>query len=89
MFYIFHSQEERRAFYGGAMLAMVGCNKFKSIDECANSLVEIKKTIHPDKEIASRYEARYNKFKNIYPSSLSGLIYNLDEIYIDKEGGLK
>ena len=25
------------------------------------------------------------KFKNIFPSALSGLIYNLDEIYIDKE----
>lgn len=31
-----------------------------------------------------RITAIRKKFKNIYPSSLSGLVYNLDEIYIDK-----
>lgn len=31
-----------------------------------------------------RITAIRKKFKNIYPSPLSGLIYNLDEIYIDK-----
>lgn len=37
----------------------------------------------------TRITAIRKKIKNIYPSSLSGLIYNLDEIYIDKDGGLK
>ena len=27
------------------------------------------------------------KFKNIYPTALSGLIYNLDEIYVDGDKG--
>lgn len=31
-----------------------------------------------------RITAIRSKFKNIFPSSLSGLVYNLDEIYIDK-----
>ena len=31
-----------------------------------------------------RISAIRKKFQNIFPSSLSGLIYNLDEIYIDK-----
>lgn len=31
-----------------------------------------------------RITAIRKKFKNIYPSSLSGLVHNLDEIYIDK-----
>ena len=30
-----------------------------------------------------RITAIRKKFKNIYPTALSGLIYNLDEIYID------
>ena len=33
----------------------------------------------------TRISAIRNKFKNIFPTPLSGLIYNLDEIYIDKE----
>ena len=32
-----------------------------------------------------RITAIRKKFKNIYPSSLSGLVYNLDEIWIKKE----
>ena len=36
----------------------------------------------------TRIIAIRRKFKNIYPTPLSGLIYNLDEIYIDKNGGL-
>ena len=31
-----------------------------------------------------RITAIRKKFKNIYPTSLSGLVYNLDEIYINK-----
>ena len=30
-----------------------------------------------------RITAIRKKFKNIFPSALSGLVYNLDEIYID------
>ncbi|MCQ2739491.1 MAG: ABC transporter substrate-binding protein [bacterium] len=32
-----------------------------------------------------RIVALRQKFKNIYPTPLSGLVYNLDEIYIDRE----
>lgn len=33
----------------------------------------------------TRITAIRKKFKNVFPTSLSGLIYNLDEIYIDEE----
>lgn len=36
-----------------------------------------------------RISAIRTKFKNIFPTSLSGLVYNLDEIYIDNNGGNK
>lgn len=34
----------------------------------------------------TRITAIRKKFRNIYPTSLSGLIYNLDEIWIEREG---
>jgi len=36
-----------------------------------------------------RIYAIRRKFKNIYPSSLSGLTHNIEEIYIDNNGGVK
>ena len=36
-----------------------------------------------------RITAIRKKFKNIFPTSLSGLVYNLDEIYIDNKGDLE
>ena len=54
--------------YGGAMLSMVGCGEYKTVNECAHALVETKEVIMPDKDIASRYEMQYNKFRRIYPS---------------------
>lgn len=34
-----------------------------------------------------RISAIRNKFKNVYPTSLGGIIHNIEEIYIDTEGG--
>ena len=54
--------------YGGAMLAMVGCGVFASVQEAADALVELACTIEPDPEITARYEERYQKFRKIYPA---------------------
>jgi xylulokinase len=53
---------------GGAMLAAVGCGKYVSVEEAAEKIVRIKKTIEPDPEIANLYEERYHVYKKIYPS---------------------
>lgn len=55
--------------FGGAMLAMVGTKRFSSVEECAQTLVEISGTVYPDKDISSKYEAQYKKFREIYPST--------------------
>ena len=55
--------------YGGAMLAMVGDGEYESVNECAKKFVQIKTAIHPQTEIAERYEEQYNKFKEIYPAT--------------------
>ena len=31
-------------------------------------LTKVKETVEPDAELAARYEAKYQKFKKIYPS---------------------
>ena len=57
--------------YGGAMLAMVGCGKFASVQAAADALVELASTTEPDPELSSRYEAQYQKFRKIYPAMKS------------------
>lgn len=53
--------------YGGAMLAMVACGQYGSVIEAAKDLIKVKATVEPDKEIAQRYEKKYQQFKQIYP----------------------
>jgi len=53
---------------------------------------EYQQIIYDEKPIIYLYSpirvtAIRKKFKNIFPSPLSGITYNLDEIYIDKENG--
>lgn len=61
-------QTEQGPGYGVAMLAMVGCGEFANPKECADKFVKLKKTITPNTDISVRYEERYKKFKEIYPT---------------------
>ena len=61
-------QTEEGPGYGGAMLAMVGCGQFESVQACAAALTRVKKTVEPDPAIAARYEDRYQRFRKIYPA---------------------
>ena len=54
--------------YGGAMLAMVGCGQFDTVQSCAQALVEAADTVYPDEELVQRYNEAYGKFKQIYPA---------------------
>ncbi len=54
--------------YGGAMLAMVGCGEFDNVSQAAEALVQVSGTIEPDAEIAARYQEKYEKFMQIYPT---------------------
>lgn len=54
--------------YGGAMLAMVGCGLYPSVEACANALVEVASTTDPEPELTARYESRYQTFRAIYPA---------------------
>ena len=52
---------------GGAMLAAVACGEYASVEEAAAKTVKVIDTVEPDAELAAKYEARYQQFKNIYP----------------------
>ena len=38
------------------------------MEAAADALVHVTDTVHPDPEIAGRYEAQYQKFRAIYPT---------------------
>ena len=53
---------------GGAMLAMVGCGKYKSVSECCEKLCAVASTVKPEAELVAKYEDRYQQYKKIYPA---------------------
>ncbi len=53
---------------GGAILAAVACGEYASVKEASEKIVKIAETIEPDEMLATKYEARYQKFKAIYPA---------------------
>ena len=61
-------QTEEGPGCGGAMLAMVCCGAYESVEACANALVSVREVVHPDPAVAARYEAKYRKFREIYPA---------------------
>ena len=61
-------QTEEGPGYGGAMLAMVGCGSYDSVQGAVDALVRTSHTVEPDPGIAARYEAQYRKFRQIYPT---------------------
>lgn len=54
--------------YGGAMLAMVGCGEYASVQAAADALVKVASTESPSPALTQKYEARYQRFKQIYPA---------------------
>ena len=54
--------------YGGALLAMVCCGVYPSVQAAAADLVRVSRTIEPEPELTARYEERYQKFRRIYPA---------------------
>ena len=54
--------------YGGAILAMVGCGQYASVQAACDALIEVASTTEPDPVLSERYEARYLQFSRIYPA---------------------
>ncbi|MCR5746561.1 MAG: xylulokinase [Lachnospiraceae bacterium] len=52
---------------GGAILAAVAAGEYASVEEAAGKIVKMEGTIHPDPEIAARYEEKYQRYRKLYP----------------------
>lgn len=61
-------ESEEGPGYGGAILAAVACGEYASVEEAAEKLVKVIDTVEPEEELAAKYEARYQQFKQIYPA---------------------
>jgi xylulokinase len=53
---------------GGAMLAAVAAGEYRSVPEACGKIVQVVDHVEPDPSLVSKYEMRYQKFKNIYPA---------------------
>ena len=65
-------QTEQGPGFGAAMLAMVGCGEYKTVQEAASAIVRVKETVLSDEKTAADYEVRYRHFTKLYPA-LKGL----------------
>ena len=52
---------------GGAILAAVAAGEYATVEEAAGKIVKMEGTIHPDPEIAKRYEEKYQRYRKLYP----------------------
>ena len=53
---------------GGAMLAMVACGEYSTVQDACNAMVSVATTVEPEPELAALYEKRYQQFRQIYPA---------------------
>lgn len=54
--------------YGAAMLAMVGCGEYESVEQAAEKLVRVSCVTMPDPARAALYAERYEVFRTLYPA---------------------
>ncbi len=61
-------ESEQGPGMGGAMLAMVACGEYGSVQEVCDRFVHVASTVKPQAELVAKYEKRYQQFKQIYPA---------------------
>ena len=60
-------ETEQGPAYGAAMLAMVACGEFKSVEEAASALVKSKLSVAPDCKLVEAYDKKYRLYRQLYP----------------------
>ena len=61
-------ESEEGPGYGGAILAAVGCVEFASVKDACEQLVKVVDTVEPEADLVAKYDEKYKKFKEIYPT---------------------
>ena len=44
------------------------CGEFESVEEATSRVVKVIDTVEPEDVLVEKYEIKYNKFKEIYPT---------------------
>ena len=61
-------ENEEGPALGGAMLAAVGCGAYPDVETIAAKLVKVVDTVEPKEELVAKYEEKYQKFRQLYPT---------------------
>lgn len=61
-------ESEEGPALGAAMLAAVACGEYASVEAIAEKMVTVVDTVEPEPDLVAKYEARYQQFKEIYPT---------------------
>lgn len=61
-------ETEQGPGFGAAILAMVGCGAYATVEEACRNIVHITRSIEPDAVIAQKYQPKYEVFKALYQS---------------------
>lgn len=65
---VLRTEIEEGPSYGGAILAMVGCGEYNTVEEATQKLIKIKDETAPDQALTQKYEQKYQLWKKLYPS---------------------
>ena len=60
-------ETEQGPSFGAAILAMVGTGEYATVKEATDRIVKEKSSVLPEKDLTEKYEAKYQKFKKLYP----------------------
>ncbi len=60
-------ETEQGPSYGAGILAMVGCGEYETVQQAAEKITSVKKTVFPIYANAKKYECKYLKYKKLYP----------------------
>ena len=60
-------ETEQGPAYGAAILAMVACGEYKSVEEATKAFVKSKLTVAPTREPVEEYDKKYSRYKKLYP----------------------
>jgi len=61
-------EAEEGAAYGAALLAGVGAEVWKSVDDACRQAVRVKTTVEPNRESSRIMQQQYRKYRRIYPA---------------------
>ncbi len=53
---------------GGAMLAMVACGQYETVQKACDALCSVSSVLEPDEHLTALYERQYRKYQVLYPA---------------------